>query len=334
MHLFLSLTFLSLGVAQGWVYRKATQLVLSKLGKAAEQKLSQSAAGSSKDKVPLAQGSQSLGALRKACQNTLHLKLFILSDPGLHLVAKLMPTPTEPLRLEHCLQAQAARSPQECCRFYSQLAQGSMLKPLSQTAGLLQDLGALGGIGFLAGAAGSSFDDASRLEDQRAAQQELAERAGGYTIAMLCKRYATSIQFHSCLPSIFATVARGDGSLVARTLAFAHAAFAAFQAAKAHPDCSVHRWRAALKRSDFHMPVARSLISICVRSGWTPTFELKYYCSMLWSAFGQTKLVEDAFQRERAAEKKTENGLLSAGAVWHTPIAAKVLSQVHQVKEA
>ena len=327
------LVLIFLGVAQGWVSRKATQVVLSKLGKAAEHKLSQSAAGSSSDKVPMAQSNQSLGAIRRACQNTLHLKLLILSDPGLHLIAKLMSTLTAPLRLEHGLQAQAVRSPQECCRFYSQLAQGAMLKPLSQTVGLLQDSGALEGIGFLVGAAGSSFDDPSRLEDQCVAQQELAERAGEYTVAMLSRRYATSVQFHSCLPAVFATVAHGDGPQVTRTLAFAKAAFAAFQAAQAHPDCTVQWWRAALKRSVFHMPVVRSLISICVRSGWECTPELKYYCSMLWSAFGQTKLVEDAFQRERAAEKKTENGLLSKGTVWHTPIGAKILSQVHQFKE-
>jgi hypothetical protein len=84
----------------------------------------------------------------------------------------------------------------------------------------------------------------------------------------------------------------------------------------------------------FRMPICRTLVSLCIESSWEPCDALRQYVLEVWSSIGQTKVVEDAFQRERRAESNsTENMQLTKNETWMVPVGRHVLSKVHNFKE-
>ena len=68
-------------------------------------------------------------------------------------------------------------------------------------------------------------------------------------------------------------------------------------------------------------------------SGWTLTLEIREQIHLIFSCFGQSKIVEDGWQRERHGEALHSSRRVWHGRMWLTPVYAHVLDQVHRFKE-
>eukprot|EP00974_Lingulodinium_polyedra_P099303 9619730-Lingulodinium_polyedra.AAC.1 len=126
-----------------------------------------------------------------------------------------------------------------------------------------------------------------------------------------------------------------DPEAGSQCMAWLQECWAAFTAAKGSRHCKSAWWKKALARSVFNHPFNKHLVSLSLAANWDPAdTDLRHFICQSWSALGQTKVVEDAFQRQRRAEEKlSENRTLSVSEVWAAPIRSQVLSQVHRFQE-
>jgi hypothetical protein len=283
-------------------------------------------------KEKVAQSNASLDAIRKACKNTLHMATTVLANPLYQLITRLLVCMCAPLEMEHGLNNQSMRSPEACARYYCDMALGSGMKPLEQIFSLLYDGSSLEYMGVQVHITPGALDvaDPSLAEPQ----QELSERIGGFAISLVAARFKTVIQYTMGLPQMFAVFAGSNIAAQRKVLATVRECFEAYLEACSNPACTTSWWKHALERSVFRMPICRTLVSICIESGWEPCDALSRFSLEVWSSIGQSKVIEDAFQRERRAETHdTENKLMTKSEAWMLPIGRQVLSKVHSFEE-
>ena len=108
----------------------------------------------------------------------------------------------------------------------------------------------------------------------------------------------------------------------------------AYVAASSAPSSRSAWWKKCLGRSVFSQSVLRSLVALAAAGNWTITLELRARAELICGGFTQTKLVEDAFQRERHHESHhTVNKKMSNPEKWATCIREGVLNKVHGFTE-
>ena len=91
----------------------------------------------SSSKAPVAQSTESVRDVRKACQNTLHLAMLLWTDPTHRLKAMVLTTLAEPFRKEHGAQSKNTRSHEACLNYWSNMSVGEGSRALKELVELV-----------------------------------------------------------------------------------------------------------------------------------------------------------------------------------------------------
>ena len=203
-----------------------------------------------------------------------------------------------PLREFHGRQAKEVRSPAAGLQWNAALADGEGLSTLCATAALLQNPEALHFMGMCT-AGGQPMPGHA---DSIMGQWFLAQQAGNFLVSLLVSRLKTELQYIYNLLGKLALLSKGTVEADRRCMLYFRDCWEAAVAAGSSPSSTSAWWKKCLGRSVFSQSVLRSLVALAAAGDWSITPALRARAELVCGGFTQTKLVEDAFQRERHHE--------------------------------
>lgn len=93
-------------------------------------------------------------------------------------------------------------------------------------------------------------------------------------------------------------------------------------------------WKRVQERSPFRLVFVEQIVQLAKRRNWRMTGTLVEVVRDAFSCIGATKVVEDAWQRERHVEcHKGTNRRMRRSRMWMTPVDKKVLGSLHRYSE-
>jgi hypothetical protein len=158
---------------------------------------------------------------------------------------------------------------------------------------------------------------------------ELANKVGTFVVNLLCRRMMTDAWYSEGLPG--------------RLAAIMNEAVAPTYLAKLKCDWEIWLkvctkpgafWKKAVKRSPFGLLFVQQVIQVAIEGNWMVTGKLVKVVSEAFQGFGQTKIVEDGWNKERHAEVQgNKNKRMKKSRMWMTLVESQVLGKVHRFDE-
>ena len=307
---------------------------------AADKAVSKASAAKDADDEPgtkaVAQGNEELRLLRKRCNNALSVAAAIMAKDNMQMYCKLVLVLTTPMYDCHAENARGARSPEGVLSFYRQSAQGGYLDALHKVREKLEDTHILGHIGFSV--------DWARLKKQppraRALLQADEDSMASEAWALACQNMRhrlNSMAWHSSAwPGKLALFSSPDVDVCETAFEDLRESWEAFKNAKdlSKKDTSLLK---LVSKSWWSTRLLREVAEWCFEGPPMPLEEnltmLRDLAAVVFTGFGQTKVVEDVFNRLRDREERdVRNKKISLRRQWHCAIGEQVL-QLHQREE-
>eukprot|EP00971_Amphidinium_carterae_P160327 3178407-Amphidinium_carterae.1 len=232
----------------------------------------------------------------------MHFAATIYLDEGKRNMTQLIVALTAPVRKFHGLVAKNLRSVEEARRHYTAMASGSSLcEALSKTFELLQSRELWQSVQLEVVRGAKEVGITSRDDGQILCEDLMVSRA-----ATLCMDLAGQLLKHSSLHHRAWPLKFGEyNSSPIATLALMKADWAAHKwLSDTPPTRASHQM---LERSLFKDPLVEKLFKVAEHHNFEPSAELMVAHARLFGGFGQTKIVEDSFQRLRREEESDGN---------------------------
>jgi len=259
-------------------------------------------------------------------RNTLLVVAAVYSHEGLQQRCRLVFTFCNPARLSHSAHAKGVRSASETLRYYASAATGGLLKHLHDMIAVLSDSAKLAYIGFdMEFATAASSSDSHH---QLAEQDSLATKGLAFLLSLLGSRLSSICWHMDHYPGRFAALCTGKQEDRDEFLRAFRLDYRAYLEAQRHAAGSA-LLRKLVTNSCFQQVVVRDVAQLLtvpsVRSVEDILDECTDYASRCYLGFGQTKVVEDAFQVLRKREKgDAADGTFRPMRVWATSQSSKV----------
>lgn len=158
---------------------------------------------------------------------------------------------------------------------------------------------------------------------------EQAGVAGAFALSLICRR-CMSLSWHSKgLPGLFAALLSPEHGQTTLDKIRSYSEY--------WMEISVLTgafWRRLQDRTPFRLVFVQQVVSLAKASNWRLTSPIVDVVRDAFSCVGATKVVEDAFQRERHAECHTStNRRMAKSKMWMVPVEKKVLGELHRYTE-
>lgn len=273
---------------------------------------------------------ESVRQLGAKCRNSLELVTMVLLDPMMYQSLTIILAVLRPLRAFHSEQSKRLRSTKEALEWYIEQSLGKGFDILRQLAEMTSDHGVL----FVAGIGKDSVDanakNRSCSEDPKVLREDkLADMFAGLIVALISRRLQVSFWYTHGLPGSFPKLL--DLVEGARFLVHLKSCYEDYLAMKS---LNYPFWKKLTARSPFNLILVQQIVEIAKGSGWTITEGLLHVVRQAWSTMGASKIIEDAWQRERFQEERDSvNRRVQLGKVWMNLVIKKVLPEVHRFEE-
>jgi hypothetical protein len=268
--------------------------------------------------------SPAVDEVRRKSTNTLHCALSIMSSPEHHRRMLLIESAGTPIERWHSEQVTRTKSPTGALDFYIANSLGSYMESLREVLSFSSSVEKLEGVGMVVelspGLKSLTPDSAVVV-----AEDQFAAVVFRFCTALVSTRVKSMAWFHG-LPGAFVVFLSEDTKAIDATLARLRALWESYAQLMAMPKTAFYR--KLLDRSCFRLVVVRYMMELARQSGWQLTAAMKSLAHDIFLTVGQTKVIEDMFHFDRAANVSS-----SLPQVWATPIKSAVLEKVHNFKE-
>ena len=270
-----------------------------------------------------------LKALRRKCKNSVHVAASIYCKDMMQTLCRIIFTMLSPIRFEHGKNARDCRSPENARRFYVAAANCRVFVILEQVCAKLQDVSALSYMN-------SKIDFGSGLPDNCTVdhpfikeENDRAAKAMGIWLSCTMHRVGSMMWHFTSWPGLFALVASDILDEVHAGLTLLRSHYKAFLDAQLHMTKS-HFVKKVVAASPFQWTVMEDIANFSVapdhHSNEWRLGRLRSYAKALFSSWGQTKVVEDCFQRMRTREEgDTRSKIHNSLAYWSMPNEMKTI---------
>lgn len=330
------LSLLVLGMSAGWFKSGpipfldntalAAALVPDNISEQADQ--APSAAGCNDDKT--------LAKLRAACKNGMHVAAVLLATDEVHFACKVIATMSEPLQIEHHTNVKRLKGADAMCDFYVDLAKGGYVSTMIDVWSVLQDTRKLSFMGLDMDAdsfgvsVGARADIAHILDTKVQAETSMAKSIVTFAINLLRFRCSSLSLYNHSYPGLFALLCSKDPRTVDLGLRLAKEAWEALAWAE---DCRhvSEPIRLLLEQIPMSRWVAirETLIGLSQwQFQWVPP-TIRDVWKTAYCSFGQTLVVEDAFNAVKDHQRDSKNLRMSRINRFFHPIAEKTISRRH-----
>lgn len=281
-------------------------------------------ASSSGDRVSTSSETEEVRRLRQSCRNTLELRTMVLMDPFMHTLCRVIMAVMEPLRQWQSSQSKELRYCNEVCWWYMNQSLGDGWDCLCALMRLLTDAGLLTDLGAGRLLPGDRLETLHRHDLSVINEDKLASTFGNLVVGLLGARLQTETCYTQGLPL------RSCALLCPEAAA---GVIEKLRAQKAAWDQVRHLnsrfWKKAQARSPFEHVFVQQVMEVLEKEGWRATPKVQGIIKNAFSCLGQTKIVEDKFQKERHGEAQNSNRRMALNRTWLTPIETRALSSVH-----
>lgn len=310
-------------------------LQLGRLGetrhtKFAQTQLKKLKPGEDVQKSTTAQDKDEVRRLRSACSNTMVFAMKLLGDSDLRRLNQGIVLVMGPIRAWHGEQNCLNRSASDSLQFFMDMSGRRCLRPLQATLDLLQDAQFWSEVGVsLPARYTTDAPPPMDPEDPRILEEnDLMSVLADLCISIVSRRLA-SMSWHSGYPGRFAALAAPNSAQqVAQRMKKDWAAWRHIQ------DLPGGFWAKFRKRSSFNFLVVQKFFLMLEDSGWVVGESTAREAQAVFSGVTMTKLVEDGFRKERAAEvSKSFKKQVSPMRVWSSVAFSELTSQTHRFKE-
>lgn len=286
------------------------------------------AASSSGERISTARESEEVKKLRLACKNTLELSTLVLGDAHLHRTCMLICAVLEPMREWQSQQSRALRSCPEVLAWYKQAALGHGWASLNAIAKLIEDDGVLADLGVGQLEPQDKLDNLSNISLSVVNEGRTSQATGGLIVALLGARLQTESCYTQGLPLRLAALL--DEEAAPRVIADLKRDAEAWAVVK---DIKGGFWKKVAARSPFALVFVQQVVEGLRSADWAMTRDLRQVLEGAFAGLGQTKVVEDGFQKERHCEAKNSNRRMALNRIWLSPVDMKVLGDTHRFEE-
>lgn len=274
--------------------------------------------------------SDSVRQLRVKCRNSLELVTMILLDPMMYQSLTIILAVLGPVREWHSEQSKRLRSSQEVLTWYTEQSMGKGFEVLRKLVGMCYDDGFLYSVGIGKESSEGMAKHLKVAEDPRVLfEDRLAEIVAGFVVALLSRRLQVLAWYTDGLPGSFPRLL--DLEEGPRYLARLRTLYDDWCVMKA---LAYPFWKKLTARSPFSLVFVQQIIGLARDADWKITPELLAAVRQPWQGLGASKVVEDAWQRERFQEERDSvNRRVELPKLWMCPVTKQVLSGVHRFDE-
>jgi len=281
------------------------------------------------EKVSTSRESDDVRELRLACKNTLELATMVLGDTHLYSLCRVICYALEPLRCYQTLQSKALRACDEVAGWYLCQAQGQGWANLCQTVRLLSASGPLSDLGVGRRSPELSTTELHMHHLDVINEDRVVQALGNLVVGVLGARLQTEAVYTRGLPYRLCALLSDEAA--PRVVEELRAQLAAWEVVKRQRSAF---WRKVVARSPFGLVFVQQVVETLRKAEWEVSPEVRDLVRSAFNSLGQTKVVEDGFQKERHAEvQRNSNRRMSLSRMWLTPVDAKVLTNTHRFKE-
>lgn len=316
-----------MGLAMGWL-KKSSGHLAPILSRSQVRKDSEKQRSSSSTKGSAAP----TNILREKCHNQLHAATIIMLDPQQRSTAQLVVSMSQMVRKWVGQKNSRVRTAANAAQFYEQMAGGEWLDALSKTLMLFEDRSVLNDLGFTitptAAVLSSAADDPIVLSEV-----EHAKLVAQYAFELLRRRFTRGVAHTWGFPLAFAAFLGNDDSQRDRVLALMKETDEAWDKAVTMTDPLIKK---VVRRSSMNHAVVKTMFDYARGNGFSSvSADMMALCrNMFCTAFGQTKVCEDALKPCRAAEEHEQSSkTMRAERVYWQPVKHKILSELHHFSE-
>ena len=250
-------------------------------------------------------------------------------NPDIQSRSRLIFRLAAPIREWHGHGVSRQRSKEASGMYYAQQAQGECVDSLSRTFRQLSDLECLELIGLKCvptpARKGVALDSAAVMSEDK-----LASEAGTFCLHLVNRRMQSMLGYSMGFPGLFALLIPNLPGLDQILLKKMREAAAAHRGMETAPQVAFVKQM--LSRSVFQQSYVAMMFNLAAAASYTEvTEDMRALANAAFSVVGQTKVVEDAFNRCRKNEQHGGNGTLSMSDLrkYMTPVSTKVLEEVH-----
>lgn len=272
----------------------------------------------------------SVRRLRDKCANSLHAAAVVLANEQARYDAHMMLAVMAPIRQHHGRHMQVLRLGREATvQLYADWALGGWVRPLQETLAVAKDPCKLAPCGFVVEETMEAHSLATQDSALTLQQNWLAARFDRLLHATL-KHRAQSMVWHSeAAPGLFAGLLHQTAGCRAAALAKIKELWDVFSAAEGASTPAVKK---AVLRSPFNTPVVREVCLALKAADFKSVHP--YVADLLLDIFGgwgQSKVIEDAFQRLRDKETRgAPSNNIRAARRWYTLANGPLLAEYHR----
>lgn len=287
-----------------------------------------SEASSSGERVSTSRESEEIRKLRLACRNTLELITLVPGDAHLHRTCKLICAVLEPMREWDTQQSRMLRSSPEALLWYKWESLGHGWASLNAIARLTHDQGTLADLGVGHVDSQVSPGGLSAVSLPLVNETRSARAFGDLVVGLLGARLQTESCYTQGLPLRLAGLL--DEAAAPRVIQELWEDLRAWEMIR---ESKGHFWKRVKARSPFELVFVQQVVACLQLSDWSMTDGLKRVPEGVFSCPGQTKLIEDGFQKERHAESQNANRRMALSRIWLSPVELKVLGATHRYED-
>ena len=264
--------------------------------------------------------------LRQTYSSNVTLSLCMLCDEDGRQRLRVLSAVSQPFRQWYGQQSKVLRSMDASERwFVHQLLKGGLLSPVRETLSLLKnaDIMRYCGIGAPVARRVTSWED-ERLQRERRWVSAVAE----YTLVLCAERSRRQLWLSVGVLSMLVGLLSKSEEKVTKTLGDMQLLGKAAAVAEGKGSW----WRDLIRRSWLKHTSTLQILGFLEEHGWKNSEAVSLFARLRLRAIGQSKLVEDMFQRSRKLEKDTNNKEVANRRIYHNLFAGGVASQVHHYK--
>ena len=275
--------------------------------------------------MPVPQGNNDLGQLRKLCDNGLHMAVVVYSNMENLLRMRIINTMTRPVSQWHSEQNRRLRTVGGASTWLMEQCSGAFFDTVLESLSLLSNHEGLEDMGFAL-----KLDAFTRgLPSEHPAvisANELATFAASLLLTLGGCRLRRCLWLIAGWPIQFCLLGSEEAAVRTRAADKLKADHANYEWAQEHRRRSTVQ---ILRRSCFQTASVQQLVEVMKSTGWEVTPQVKDFSLELSKVILSSQIVEDGFCRERRSEQGGMSKIMSNTRVHSVLIEKHVLDQVH-----
>ena len=241
-----------------------------------------------------------LQALRKSCKNSLHVAACIMCKDGIQTLCRIIFTLVSPVRAEHGMNAQNARSPDGVRAFYVAAARGRTIAVLEEISQRLVNPRHLDYMGFTMDYSSGMPAGMGVEHDMVREQNLMAEKAMNLFLSISRHRAGSMLWHYASWIGLFALAASDDENEVELCFEYLRRHYRGYLDALRCSSGSKFL-KQIVAASPFSTTIVRQIAEFYIGPWFIPNIEIRQklvaYARELFTSLGQTKIIEDTFQK-------------------------------------